>query len=151
MFDRFTNFLVFLLLGSWLWLLHVLELLEQIVTKAVHHYWNDWYLLVVKFLGYFIRFITLFELWELFELLLNDHLDDQTTNKPVLLEPLLELRAGHVDFGRSDILLNISAILIQKHFVLLLNDVVNLLEAIKFDCLTAHEGNHGILRKVLSG
>jgi hypothetical protein len=84
-------------------------------------------------------------------LLLNDHLDDQTTNKPVLLEPVLELRAGHVDFGRSDILLNISAILIQKHFVLLLNDVVNLLEAIKFDCLTAHEGNHGILRKVLSG
>ena len=35
----------------------------------------------------------LLELCKLIQLLLNNHLDDQTTDEPVLLQPLLELRA----------------------------------------------------------
>jgi len=61
-----NNLLLFLLLRSWLLLLlDILELLEQITSKAthaVHHQWDDWYFLTVQLFDDFFRIRPLFKL-----------------------------------------------------------------------------------------
>lgn len=119
--------------ASKLVLVALLELLQQVAP--VH----DQLLHLLLFVGSgsllvvlaVLHLRLLLELCELIQLLLDNHLNDETADEPVLLQPLLELRARHVDLARAHALPALWPI--HQELVLLLDDVVDLLEAITFD------------------
>ena len=73
------------------------------------------------------------EIRELIHLLLHNHLNDQAADEPVLLQPLLQLSAGHVDLtGAHRLLLSLRLLIHQEH-ILFLDYIIDLPEAITFD------------------
>lgn len=114
-------------------LVALLELLHEVAP--VHYQLVD-LLLVVDSDGLLAVLVLLhlgllLELCKLIQLLLHNHLDDETADEPVLLQPLLELRTGHVDLARAHALPALRPI--HQQLVLFLDDVVDLLEAVAFD------------------
>jgi hypothetical protein len=70
-------------------------------------------------------------------LLIKYHFYDDTANKPIFLEPFLELGTGHIDLIWADgsSLLSLR-LFIHKQHILLLNNVIDLFEPIIFNHVT---------------